>query len=297
MPQRKIVLITMPYDQGDILPDFLEWHLHLGIDLIIAVDGGSTDGSRDVLEQYSKTHPVVWYPLPERDLTKYLPADDLTARARDQYAADWIIYADVDEFLCTRGAEPRTILADAERNDITMLTIRRHNVTGPPLLNGHRATETLTLRIDRTVEATPDQQLSWDFAVPFTFLDVGAHVATRASALAEYGAGMHSATTTWGRQQTSDGLYMLHYPIRGFDSLRKKVENTKAWLRDNPQWSPHLAWHWRRWISLAEQGRLREEYDDQFVSPERAQQLLHEGTCSVDTSVAKWIADRRHPSR
>ena len=66
----KIVLFTAPIDQGDILQDFLDWHLDLGVDLILAIDHGSTDGSRELLERYSTTHPVVWFPLPERDLTK-----------------------------------------------------------------------------------------------------------------------------------------------------------------------------------------------------------------------------------
>ncbi len=51
MIKGKIVLITVPCDQGDILRDFLDWHLQQGIDLILAMDGGSTDGSTDILEE------------------------------------------------------------------------------------------------------------------------------------------------------------------------------------------------------------------------------------------------------
>ena len=108
MTTGRIVLITMPYDQVDIVGDFLDWHLDLGIDLILALDGGSTDGTREVLEKYASTGRVVWFPLPERDMTKYSIADELAAMARDRYQADWIIYADVDEFVCTHGKSLRT---------------------------------------------------------------------------------------------------------------------------------------------------------------------------------------------
>ena len=54
MSSGRIVLITMPFDQVDIVEDFLDWHLDLGVDLILALDGGSTDGTRDVLERYAE---------------------------------------------------------------------------------------------------------------------------------------------------------------------------------------------------------------------------------------------------
>jgi hypothetical protein len=279
MPTGKIVLVTVPYDQGDILRDFLDWHLELGIDLILATDGGSTDGSRDVLEEYRKTGRVLWSPLPERDLTKYAVGDELASRARDEHGAAWIILCDVDEFLCTTGADLQTILAEAERDGLTLLTIPRRTMTGPPLQPGQRATQSLTLRIDRTVEPTAEEQVSWNLPAPFAFLEVGGHLAIRASAFARYGPGAHVATTTWGKSGTNDQLYILHFAMRGFDSLCVKVANTKAWLDQNKHLPLGWGWHWRRWIHLQEEGRLREDYDQQFVSPERARQLVEEGEC------------------
>ncbi len=88
MHKKRIVLFTAPVDQGDILRDFLEWHLDLGVDLILALDHRSTHGSRELLDQYSRTGQVMWFPLPERDMTKYSPCDALAALARDRYDAD-----------------------------------------------------------------------------------------------------------------------------------------------------------------------------------------------------------------
>ena len=296
MHNKKIVLFTAPADQGDILDDFLAWHLDLGVDLILALDFGSTDGSRELLDQYSRTGRVKWFPLPERDMTKYSGGDALAALARDRYEADWIIHCDVDEFLCTRGADLRTILADAERDDVTLLGVPRLSMTGAPLQLGQRATQALTLRIDRPVTLTYEQQISGDLPVPFIFVDVGGHLIVRASAFDEYGPGAHTATVTWGASRTSDRLHILTYPIRAFETLQKKVHNTAAWLDDNTHLPPIWGWHWRRWIALNEEGRLREEYDAQFVSPERAQELVREGICVVDDTIASWIAKKEGKS-
>jgi hypothetical protein len=49
MAAGRIVLVTVPADQGDFLQDSLDRHIDLGVDVIMAVDGGSTDGSRALL--------------------------------------------------------------------------------------------------------------------------------------------------------------------------------------------------------------------------------------------------------
>jgi hypothetical protein len=48
-------------------------------------------------------------------------------------------------------------------------------------------------------------------------------------------------------------------------------------------------WHWKRWIRLNEAGQLRQEYEAQFVTPEHAEELVRDGTCSIDATVANWI--------
>jgi hypothetical protein len=296
MRQERIVLFTAPADQGDILQDFLDWHLDLGVDLILALDHGSTDGSRELLERYARTRPVEWFPIEERDITKYSPADALAAMARDRYGADWIIHCDADEFLCTTGRDLRTVLAHARDTGITLIDVPRRTMTGPALEPGQRATQALTLRIDRTVVPTPEHQVTWELPAPFVFLDVGGHLIVRADAFARYGAGAHVGTTTHGTSATLDELYILHYAIRGYDSLRTKVRNTETWLQANQHLAPGMCWHWRRWIHLAEAGRLREDYDGQFVSGARARELVAQGICVVDESVTTWLAAREEKS-
>jgi hypothetical protein len=284
--------MTFPCDQGDILQDFIEWHLHLGVDLIVAEDCGSTDGSTELLDQYSKSGRLTWHTLPDRDMSRY-SAHAVAELARDRYGADWLVHCDVDEFLCTRGADLRTVLGSADRSGVTTLNLRRHSMTGSPLGLGQRATQALTLRVDRPRTPTEEQKISGELPVPFIFIDVPGRPIVRASALATYGDGWHTVETTWGANAISEQLYILHYPLREFETLRTKVRNAAAWFEDNRQLEPWWGWHWRRWVRLEAQNRLREDYDKQFTSPAQARELVREGICEVDDSVARWITPKQ----
>ena len=297
MRKERVVLFTAPSDQGDILQDFLDWHLDLGIDMILAMDHGSTDGSRELLERYAKTHPVVWFPIPERNITKYSPADELAALARDRYGADWIIHCDVDEFLCTSGGDLRTILARARpgRADADQRAAPHDDRRSAAGRTAGDAGAHLADRPGRGADSRTT--VSWDLPAPFAFLEVGGHLIVRAAAFDRYGPGAHVGTTTSGLSGTVDDLYILHYAMRGFESLRIKVRNTASWLESNRHLEPGMCWHWRRWIHLEEQGRLREDYDQQFVSPERARELVQQGICVVDETVARWLEQKATNAR
>lgn len=294
MPADKIVLVASAYDQADILGDYIEWHLHLGVDFVLVQDCGSTDGSQDVLERFSGNKRVQWFKLPERNMLKYASDVVLAAMARDRYDADWIIQCDPDEFLCLERGNLGTRLREAMKAGFTALSVPCFNMTGPPLKPGQSALRTSTLRIERPVLVSHEQQLSGDLPVPYTFIQHPPKTIVLATAFAEYGPGTHAVTSAWGQSGELAGSRFLHYSIRGFDKLEKKVSNSAAWLKDNPhlQSWPEWGWHWRRWIRLNQAGRLKEDYENQFVSDARAEELIRDGTCMVDMTISNWIEHR-----
>jgi glycosyltransferase involved in cell wall biosynthesis len=295
MSPDRIVVAMSVYDQADILTDFLEWYLDLGVDLILVQDCRSTDGSQDVLRRFAQRSPVRWFVLPERNMLKYDSTKVLSDRARDEGKADWIVYCDADEFLCAEGRDLRAILSDARRAQLTVLSVPRLNMTGRALRDGQPATQALTLRIDRPVSDAMGRYMAGDLSVPFSLTPVAPRTIVWAPALTAYGPGAHHATTAWGRSGEIGGLRFLHYPLRGFDTFQQKVRNTSAWLQDNPHLENWWGWHWRRWIRLEREGRLREEYEREFVSGARAREFIRDGVGVVDETVSRWRA-RRHPS-
>lgn len=293
MTPPKVIVAVCAIDQGDILEDFVDWHLHLGVDLIVIQDFQSKDGSPALLDRLAKTGRLTWFTLPERDMTKYQPADALAEIARDKYQADWIILCDADEFLCPLGADLKTILRDAEAEGYSVLNVDRLNMTGPePEQAGKRATLALNMRVDRPAVATSEQTLSGDLPAPQSFTRVAPRTIVRAEWFKTYGAGAHSVSVTGGKAGHTDRLRYLHYNMRRYDVFETKVRNAAKWLEDNSHLDPNWGWHWRRWIRLHGEGRLREDYAAQFVTPPQARELIHDGVCSIDDTVADWLKDR-----
>jgi len=289
MTNDKIALLVLPSDQGDILKDYIEWHLDLGIDLILAEDVGSSDNTHEILESFSKTGRVWWSLAPEKNRLKYRPEETLVKMAIDQHAADWIIMNDVDEFLCSEGQGLRTVLQRAAADNVTAISVPCFNMTGPVLPSARRATETQTLRIDRPVDPPSEQLISGNLPVPYIFVRHPPKTIARALAFAEYGPGMHIVSTAWGNAGEFSALRFLHYPIRGFDKLQTKVSNAAAFFEENDHLEPWWSYHWRRWIRLSQGDRLREDYESQFLSPARAEELVRDGICTVDETIANWI--------
>ena len=292
MQNGKIVVYAHVYDQADLLSDYIDWYLDLGVDLLLVQDNGSTDGSHDVLDEYARRGHVKWFVLPERNMLKYNSGDTAVRMARD-LGAEWIIQCDADEFLRVTDHDLRSVLQYAKDRSHTVINVPCYNMTGPIEAAGERATRALTLRIDRPTVETYEQQTSGDLPVPYIFIRHPVKSITYASAYKSFVAGSHGAKVEWGTVGELPNLFFLHYPIRGFDVFEKKIRNTIAWFRDNPQLEPWWGWHWRRWIRLYEAGLLRKDFADQFVTPQHAQELIREGICSIDDTVAKWAMTRQ----
>jgi hypothetical protein len=256
---------------------------------VIVQDLGSTDGSRALLDRLARDPRVMWFTAPDRCMRTYRPGVALAELARDQHRADWIILSDADQFLCCDGGDLRTILADAAQRQVSSLNVPCFNMTGPMPDDPVRAVETLTLRIDRPVRETGAEQVSGELSVPYVFIRHPPHTIVRAAAFVTYGPGGHCAEVSVGTVEDTDRLRSLHYCIRGYDKLEVKVRNTAHFFRLNQQLEPWWGWHWRRWIRLLQAGRLRADYESQFVLPAHAEQLVRDGICSIDDTIARWI--------
>ena len=105
----KLVLTLLVRDEADIIDAHLAFHLNLGVDLVIATDHDSQDGTTEILEAYAREG----YVRRISESRAFREVEWRTRMARLAYFdhhADWVINADADQFWWPRSGDLRDVL-------------------------------------------------------------------------------------------------------------------------------------------------------------------------------------------
>lgn len=108
---KKLVMTILARDEIDIIEENLKFHLKQGVDFIIATDNGSIDGTRDVFLKFQEQGVLKLIDEPSQDYNQAAWVDRMTKMARDEFAADWIMCIDADEFWYSDNGNIKTDIA------------------------------------------------------------------------------------------------------------------------------------------------------------------------------------------
>ena len=107
----KLVMTLLVRDEADIIRENILYHLNRGVDFIVATDNLSVDGTLDVLMDFQSRGLL--YVIRETD-DNYAQARWVTRMARlacTEFAADWVINSDADEFWWPPAGNLKDMLA------------------------------------------------------------------------------------------------------------------------------------------------------------------------------------------
>jgi hypothetical protein len=249
--------VCMVRDEVDVIRVNVLYHLSAGIDRLLVVDNGSSDGTDEELERLAADPRVRW----SRDEGRFHQGEVFTYLARQAYreGADWVVPIDADEFWFAESGGLRSVLADSEAGVLRVKTVdfiqRFAQEASSPEGLLH-----MTRRVPEPVaRENGNRERLGAHEVSYVELSRVQKVVCRPSAEIGLVKGAHRATGITGPARETDGLTILHAPLRSMEGLQAKAASTG---RRGPEGSTMAGpgWHARRWRKLQEEGRLEREW-------------------------------------
>lgn len=254
-------------DEADVIDAQVAFHLHAGIDEVIATDNGSSDGTTEILERYERAGRLRLLRQPADDMRQDEWVTRMARLAATEHDAHWVLHADADEFWWPRGGSVKDVLATVPERYGLIRGCWRHFLPRPD--DGAFFAERMTVRL--TTPAHPGDKE--------TIFHAHQKVAHRAHAEVEIERGNHNAEAPGLEPLRAwHPLEVLHFSFRSVAQLERKACGN--WLR-SPTYEPT-----RHRLLLDEafrEGRLEAFYDSHAVDDDGLARGLADGTLAVDT--------------
>ena len=252
----KVFGISIVRNEADIIRVNVLHHLSLGLDCLLIVDNGSSDGTDRELQRLSRDKRVRW----RRNDSPYRQSEIITGLAREAFrnGADWVVPMDADEFWWAPKKNFREVLAlstaGAIRVEIVNFIQRRgqDRVSPEALLNMTRRVAQPIGPAERCLELVESREIAFlEMMYPPKWI-------SRASETIEIAAGNHEVSGVEGSYEDTDEIICLHAPLRSRCGLEAKAAVGRR--QEEAGWPDGVGWQASRWLRLQKEGSLDEEW-------------------------------------
>ena len=234
----RVILTLLCRNEADIVASTVEFHLQRGVDLIVATDNGSTDGTVEILEGYQRQGVLKLLHEPSHTHDQAVWVSRMARIAAEDYGADWVIPCDADEFWWPRAGSFQAELARVPAEQMA-IQVERVNFLPPAAdadvdLPFHQRQ---ILRERRSLNSLGDPLLP--------------KVCHRGHAGITVSDGNHDVYLNGELLpcEHHDGLEILHFPIRSYQQFERKIRQGAEALARNERVAPEIGSTWRQLYS------------------------------------------------
>jgi hypothetical protein len=199
-----------------------------------------------------------------------------------QHSPDWLLFIDADEFLICVNDDLPTLLAGAVS---PVLSIERFNVplTNDPFVpvSGTDGSAFLGVPLITGREVLNRKLLEESVDRRWIMNQIAPKLACRPGCVAQYGLGWHSVLDSSGQPipaRPAEGVVIVHLPMTTRERFVRKVGNARDFFRNyGDNYPGDAAWHWKRWVDLADHGLLDIEFESQRMGESEMARLVNVG--------------------
>lgn len=269
MSEPTIVMTLMVRDEADVVAAMIEHHLAEGVDLVIATDNGSVDGTREILADYAQTGRLELHDYLEHDKKQSQVVSSMASRAATEHGATWVINADADEFFV--AVDPSMTLRDALRatpTGIGSFAVPVTNLTGAPARRG-AAFERLVWR-DLREESTLMETVALHAHPTSDVIHVGRPGVTVQQ-------GNHGVDIpSMGTPDPAHAIEVLHLPWRTYEQYSRKIDHMGRAYEASTTLNPSPRHHGMRDYRFLRAGHLEALYVVRHPGDEPGEDFQHE---------------------
>jgi hypothetical protein len=266
----KLVVTVLARDEADVIDAQVSFHLNAGADFVIATDNNSRDGTTDVFERYERDGVLHLIREPAEGLRQGEWVTRMARLAATDFAADWVINADADEFWWPRGGSLKDVLAAVPDSFGVLQGFWRSFVPRPD--DGELFAERMTARLSQLAPIND----------PTSFYRPVVKVVHRADPHVTVARGNHALASSGLRTLTTwHPIEVLHFPLRSRAQWMRKVE------LQGDAFTKHIersgtGYHLKGYDAL-HSGRIEQQHASLVVGDDALRRGLAEGSLVLDT--------------
>jgi hypothetical protein len=270
-----LALTLVVRDEEDILAANIDYHLAQGVDVILALDHGSSDRTPEILRRYEQTGRVRSFRDDARPHDQARRVNLLLRIAAEDHDADWVIHCDADEFWMPTLGSLRDVFATIPEQ-CGYIEVKRHNFLPAPA-NGDafHPCSVIRHRNSRNLRGT----------------DLEPKIAQRPAASSAVAPGNHFLESPRLDPAPDIGaLEVLHFPIRTFEQFERKVVATGVGYERLVPRPADVGCDQLELLAIWRRGALRDYYDSEALDPRRIEQACAAGDLVVDPRLQSFLA-------
>jgi hypothetical protein len=275
----KLVMTLLVRDEADIVSSNIDFHVAQGADFVIATDNLSVDGTPDILRRYERQGVLRYIHQPDDDYAQGRWVTHMARMACTEFAADWVINNDADEFWCADHGDLKQALAEVSPS-WEALHAERVNFPPRPMSEGDFFADVMVVRERRSLNALGQP--------------MPGKVCHRAYADIEVEQGNHAVRRGGHRLAAEPGpITILHYPMRSYRQFANKIaKGGRAYERNA---NPCGGETWRHLYNVWKKGELIWVYQASVVDDAAIERGLKDGRLVREERLKHFFSGARAP--